>query len=485
MWSDVGKLYRKVRANIVQAYVLDTLSASYACSEEESAALAEQSEQQLSQLIRLIVEQHTGMISLHMRSKFDSLFRYDSGGRIRKWGARDNIRAVFKQARDETLQLLDLFAIFRLDEYKEADSPANLRAQALRDEEEAAKKQKKGGALPASAAAGSGRRPSLMRTASSDKNNAVNSPSSSSSSSTLDTVAESKEASEEAGEEDEDGFLRSGDEEDEVEDEEEDRVGRTTIDYASEDASNILLDAQARLEKETSFRFDIEGALREAEIQQQANEERTKIPWWMVALVCFLGMDEILALLRNPFLLVFLLLVGGAAFVAHQAGMLWPALTVAKAVAAQFIQQAQSTLLQPPQQQQAGAMPPSTRRMSSLERRNSQMQADSFTNLTSSTTPRGMVSGEGRRGSAMDGLSRRYQAAAAASNDDGEQSVEMADLSPSVDVSEVKFHLASERRGSANNSNATLASGASAAAAPVRRTSSINTAGAKRGSVVQ
>jgi len=453
MWSDIGKLYRKVCQNVVQQYVLDTLCVSYACTAEERAALSSQSEQQLSQLVRLIVDQHTGMISLHMRSKFDSLFRYDGEGRIRHWRARDNIRAVFKHARDETLQLLDLFAIFRLDEYKEADSPANIRDQAAREEEEAAKNKKTSGGPP-----GLARRASTLR-----GNNTI----ATNSSSSLDASSgESKDAEIASG-----AASDSDIEEDDSSDDP--SIGRSTVDYAAVDAANIILDAQARLEKETSFRFDIEGALREAELQQQANEEKTKVPWWMIALVCFLGMDEILAVLRNPFLLVFLILVGGGAYMAHQVGALWPMITVAKATATQFLQQAQGTLMQP---QESGATPSSTagknRRLSRMGSSRSHIRNPSLDEFTETpATPRS------RRGSATSGLSRRRVAGSVEEEQDGQEleMTELASSSPPIDVDEVK--LLERRASGINNAAAAQATlsrrpsaiGATAAAVPKKR----------------
>lgn len=116
-----------------------------------------------------------------------------------------------------------------------------------------------------------------------------------------------------------------------------------------------ILDPTARLEKESTFRFDIEGALREAELQQAANEEKTKIPTWMIVLAIFLGLDEIMAVLRNPFLLVFLILLGGGAYAAHQVGALWPMISVAKATATQMIAQATAALAPPVATAGAGA----------------------------------------------------------------------------------------------------------------------------------
>lgn len=95
------------------------------------------------------------------------------------------------------------------------------------------------------------------------------------------------------------------------------------------------------MEKESNFRFEIEGALREAEIAQAQNASNAKVPLWMIALVCFLGMDEILAILRNPLLLFLIVVVGGGAYMAHQVGALMPMISVAKATALSLLGQAQ------------------------------------------------------------------------------------------------------------------------------------------------
>lgn len=134
-----------------------------------------------------------------------------------------------------------------------------------------------------------------------------------------------------------------------------------------------ILDPTARLEKESTFRFDIEGALREAELQQAANEEKTKIPTWMIVLAIFLGLDEIMAVLRNPFLLVFLILLGGGAYAAHQVGALWPMISVAKATATQMIAQATAALA-PPVAAAPGAAGKARRPSASVKRAPSTLQ---------------------------------------------------------------------------------------------------------------
>ena len=102
-----------------------------------------------------------------------------------------------------------------------------------------------------------------------------------------------------------------------------------------------ILDPTQRLEKESTFRFEIESALREAEIAQAQNASNTKVPMWMIGLVCFLGMDEILAVLRNPLLLFLIVVVGGGAYMAHQVGALMPMVGVAKTTVTHLLAQLQ------------------------------------------------------------------------------------------------------------------------------------------------
>lgn len=193
-----------------------------------------------------------------------------------------------------------------------------------------------------------------------------------------------------------------------------------------------ILDAAARLEKESTFRFDIEGALREAELQQQQNEEKTRVPLWMVGLVLFLGMDEVMAVLRNPFLLVFLLLVGGAAYMAHQVGALWPMISVAKATALQFIAQAQASLAPPAQAVAGGGTE------SALTRRPSTLRNPSLARSYTSSSPK--QSRSGSRRSSVEGPTVEMQEMLSSS-------------SPAVQVADVEVELAesagrSSRRGS-------------------------------------
>jgi len=302
MWPEIGTLYRSISKSVIDGYVLGELCKSYECSEEEREMIRADSERQLHQLIRLIFEQHTALLSLHMRTKFDKRFRYDSAGRMRVWKPSDNIRAVFKRARDSTLKMLDLFAIFRLDEYKEETSKANKKAAAAATSKDATK-------------------------------GSSNSSTSSTMDEDEDDVTSSSAASTGDGEEDE----------------EEDKLGQTTIDYSSVDPVNIVLDPTQRLEKESTFRFDIEGALREAELAQVQNADRTKIPLWLIGLLCFFAMDEILAILRNPLLLILLVLVGGGAYMAHQVGMLGPIIRSARSAINHLMTEAQSAFAPPAQ----------------------------------------------------------------------------------------------------------------------------------------
>jgi hypothetical protein len=56
----------------------------------------------------------------------------------------------------------------------------------------------------------------------------------------------------------------------------------------------------------------------------------TQVPAWMYGLLVVLGWDEIWSMIRNPFLLVLAIILGGAAFVIWKMGMAGPMITTVK-----------------------------------------------------------------------------------------------------------------------------------------------------------
>ena len=102
----------------------------------------------------------------------------------------------------------------------------------------------------------------------------------------------------------------------------------STTTATSTDELTLISDVK-RAEIELDFPSEVEGALREAETEQERIRESRRLPAWGLALIAFLGFDELMAVLRNPLLLFVLVVVGGGLWVLWSSGMLGPAQKVA------------------------------------------------------------------------------------------------------------------------------------------------------------
>ena len=121
MWEELLTLYQSTHVALSQ-WVADE-AAAHQLTAEERSALEQRLPTVLESLIRSQVEQRCQLIVLYMRKRFDRLFRYDEDGFIRKWKARDDVRALFKECCAKALTELDLFATFRLAALLRPDAP--------------------------------------------------------------------------------------------------------------------------------------------------------------------------------------------------------------------------------------------------------------------------------------------------------------------------------------------------------------------------
>ena len=233
MWDDILALHDSTQAHL--STWLQSKQAAYRLTPAELHGYEERGRQLLSSLIRSIVEQHSSLIVLHMRKRFDRLFRYDEDGFIRKWRGSDDVRARWKECITQAQTLLELFSQFRL--------------------------------------------PLLL-----DQRNASTS------------TDDSKQPS--------------------------------TSSTATPEELTLISDTK-RAEIELDFPSEVEGALREAETEQERIRESRRLPAWGLALIAFLGFDELMAILRNPLLMFMLVVTGGGLYVLYSSGMLGPAQKVA------------------------------------------------------------------------------------------------------------------------------------------------------------
>ena len=105
---------------------------------------------------------------------------------------------------------------------------------------------------------------------------------------------------------------------------------------------DVILTPAKRSELELQFNHDVEGALRDAELEQERAMQQLRVPMWAIVLMAVLGFDELMAILRNPLLLLLLILLVSGVYLAWTLNLIGPAQTVATA----FLRQSMASILQ-------------------------------------------------------------------------------------------------------------------------------------------
>ena len=247
MWDDILSLHVSASATI--AAYLSSKAAAYRMADGELHQYEEIGSAALVAVVRSSLEQHSSMILLHMRRRFDRLFRYDEDGLMRKWRGSDDVRGRWKECQQEALQLLDRFAAFRLP-------------RMLRERQRAA-------------AGANGQT---------------------------------------------DG-----------------KDGKQQTEEEEDSSAEVLIPPARRAQIELEFPEEVEGALREAEAEQERIRESRRIPAWGLAMILILGWNEFMALLRNPLLLLLTVLGGGGLYLLWSSGLLGPAQSVVMATLRQAV----------------------------------------------------------------------------------------------------------------------------------------------------
>ncbi|WVO15942.1 protein SEY1 [Cryptococcus depauperatus] len=113
MWDVILTTYTEVTEAAESAYLKK--AKSYNCSEEENIeSLTSLRARNWLALRRKLDEQTSdATILATLRGKFEENFRYDEHGVPRVWKPDDNIEAAFRKAKDETLELLPLYATIK------------------------------------------------------------------------------------------------------------------------------------------------------------------------------------------------------------------------------------------------------------------------------------------------------------------------------------------------------------------------------------
>jgi len=121
LWDELGNDLESALNNSIESY--KTLINGYECTEEEiNNNIREIRRNGWNVFCNLIAEETTdNIILIHLREKFEELFRYDKSGLPRVWNNNDDIDSFFKKARDEALALISLFTFIDISEQKIRD----------------------------------------------------------------------------------------------------------------------------------------------------------------------------------------------------------------------------------------------------------------------------------------------------------------------------------------------------------------------------
>lgn len=104
-------------------------------------------------------------------------------------------------------------------------------------------------------------------------------------------------------------------------------------------ATVLLISEQQQVEIEHQFKLDIESILFDAQREQERVAAVTKLPTWAYGVILFLGWNELMAVLRNPFVMVVVVMLGIAAFAVNALGMWGPVTAGLKLAAEQAYKQ--------------------------------------------------------------------------------------------------------------------------------------------------
>ncbi|PFH53748.1 hypothetical protein AMATHDRAFT_54235 [Amanita thiersii Skay4041] len=110
MWDKVLQTFRETLGKAEKSYMGKAYS--FNCTEEENTSSLTELRRRAWQSLRAKVDEQTAETIMlgKLRTHFEERFRYDEGGVPRVWKPDDDIDGVFKKAKEETLQLIPLYA---------------------------------------------------------------------------------------------------------------------------------------------------------------------------------------------------------------------------------------------------------------------------------------------------------------------------------------------------------------------------------------
>ncbi|KAF8629437.1 hypothetical protein AX15_003482 [Amanita polypyramis BW_CC] len=126
MWDKVLRVFKDALGQAESQYM--TKAISFNCTEKENASSLAELRRRAWQVLRAKIDElvaETVMLG-KLRTNFEDKFRYDETGVPRVWKPSDDIKGLFKVAKDETLALVPLYAkIAPKDPENEYELPAD------------------------------------------------------------------------------------------------------------------------------------------------------------------------------------------------------------------------------------------------------------------------------------------------------------------------------------------------------------------------
>ncbi|KAF9010592.1 RHD3/Sey1 [Cyathus striatus] len=110
MWDDIIQKFKDLLEKAESTYL--TKAKSFNCTDEENTSSLVALRKRAWQALKAKVDEQTSDAAFlaKLRVHFEERFRYDENGVPRVWKPEDDIDGIFKKARDQTLELIPLYA---------------------------------------------------------------------------------------------------------------------------------------------------------------------------------------------------------------------------------------------------------------------------------------------------------------------------------------------------------------------------------------
>ncbi|KYR00022.1 hypothetical protein DLAC_03519 [Tieghemostelium lacteum] len=114
MWEDIRSIYKKSLENIEGEYLIRLKD--FDVKENEIEEIIGKFKESIRSLLKSKMVERAEFLPMKLRKRFEENFNMDSRKLPRKWTKSDDISSVFRDARNNSEKLIDLFSFLRLDD---------------------------------------------------------------------------------------------------------------------------------------------------------------------------------------------------------------------------------------------------------------------------------------------------------------------------------------------------------------------------------